>query len=148
MGTTVTLAYILWPRMYVIHAGDSRCYVQRDGELIQLTKDHTVAQQMIDDEILTPKQAARSPFSHVLWNCVGGSNRSVKPEVVRYNLQGGDQVLLCSDGLHGMIDDQAIASALQIKTGSISVVKRLIDEANAGGGRDNITAVLAKCDSE
>ena len=145
MGTTVTLAYILWPRMYVIHAGDSRCYVQRDGELSQLTKDHTVAQQLIDDKLMTADQAEKSAFAHVLWNCVGGSNDLVKPEVIRYRLQPGDQVLLCSDGLHGMIDDDAIASVLRSNAASEDAVKQLIADAIRGGGRDNVTTVLAKC---
>ncbi len=66
MGTTATLAYILWPRIYVIHAGDIRCYVLRDGQLEQIT----IAQRMVDDRIMTQEQAATSSFSHVLWNCV------------------------------------------------------------------------------
>ena len=100
---------------------------------------------MVDDEILTPEQAERSAFSHVLWNCVGGSSHPVKPEVVRYRLQAGDRVLLCSDGLHGMINDDVIASTIQANAGSAETVKCLLEKAMAEGGRDNVTAVLAEC---
>lgn len=144
MGTTVTLAYILWPKMYVIHAGDSRCYVSRDGELKQITTDHTVAQRMIDEKIMTQEEAATSPFSHVLWNCVGGGDHAVRPEVVRYRLRPGDQVLLCSDGLHGMISDEAIATVLNSSPDAAASVKRLLVEANDAGGRDNITAIVGR----
>ncbi|MBB3210486.1 protein phosphatase [Rhodopirellula rubra] len=145
MGTTVTLAYILWPRMYVIHAGDSRCYVLRDQKLQQITKDHTIAQRMVDEEVLTQKQADDSPFSHVLWNCVGGGDHPVRPEVVRFTLRSGDRILLCSDGLHGMLDQAAIHSIMGDGNESKTTVDHLIRHANNAGGRDNITAVVATC---
>src|SRR5262249_4474144 len=69
MGTTVTMAYILWPRLYVVHAGDSRCYLQRGAKLEQITTDHTVAQQLVESGALSPEEAQDSRWSKVLWNC-------------------------------------------------------------------------------
>lgn len=145
MGTTLTLAYLLWPRMYVVHAGDSRCYVLRGGELTQLTTDHTVAQKLLEEHEITAEEAARSHWRHILWNCVGGNTKVVQPEVVRFDLQVGDQILLCSDGLTGMVDDELIRSTLESGKFASNAVERLISLANAAGGKDNITVVVANC---
>ena len=92
MGTTVTMAYVLWPRMYVVHAGDSRCYLLRDSELTQITTDHTIAQQMIDGGAITSEDAKISRWRSVLWNCVGGDQEAVQPEVSRVLLQPNDRL--------------------------------------------------------
>lgn len=142
LGTTVTMAYVLWPQVYIVHAGDSRCYLHRSGILQQLTTDHTVAQQLIDMGQLQPNHPNLRRWHHVLWNCAGGDKR-VQPEVVRCNLQVGDQLLLCSDGLTNMITDSQLADILAGEGSSQKTVDRLIAAANHAGGRDNITAVVA-----
>ncbi len=142
MGTTVTMAYVLWPKMYVVHAGDSRCYLLRDGKLRQVTTDHTIAQQLVDTGALTEEAANQSHWRHVLWNCVGGGDRRVEPEVVRCQLQEGDVVLLCSDGLTGMLDDEHLKRQLSKCDQSESAVKQLIDAANEKGGTDNISVIV------
>lgn len=144
MGTTVTMAYLLWPRMFVVHAGDSRCYLHRAGRLQRLTTDHTIAQQLIDNGTLTCDEALLAKWGHVLWNCVGGSDRQVRPEVVRADLEEGDVVLLCSDGLTGMIDDATIAAILPAAATSQLATQQLIDAANAAGGSDNIAAIVCR----
>lgn len=144
MGTTVTMAYLLWPRMFVVHAGDSRCYLHRAGILRRLTTDHTIAQQLIDSGRLMCDEAFLAKWRHVLWNCVGGSDRLVRPEVVRADLEEGDVVLLCSDGLTGMIDDAQIAAIISAATTSQVATQQLIEAANRAGGTDNISAIVCR----
>lgn len=142
MGTTVTMAYLLWPRMYVVHAGDSRCYLNRDSELVQITTDHTIAQQMVDCGALDSEDVKVSRWRSVLWNCVGGDQKVVQPEVCRVNLEPGDRLLLCSDGLSDMIDDTNIAKLLAAGNSAETMVQELINSANEAGGKDNITAIV------
>lgn len=144
MGTTVTMAYILWPRMYVVHAGDSRCYVLRNGDLQQVTTDHTLAQQMVDSGAIAPEEAATSRWRHVLWNCVGGSDRTVQPEVTKVVLQPSDRILLCSDGLTGMIEDGEIQEVLESLADCRSATDELVRRSNEAGGKDNITVIVGQ----
>jgi protein phosphatase len=144
MGTTVTMAYIVWPRMYVVHAGDSRCYLLRDGELSQLTTDHTFAQRLLDEKAITPAQAATSRWRHVLWNCVGGGDNRVTTEVTKTMLKPSDAILLCSDGLTGMVSDAEIQTIMTSARSSRDAVDRLISAANDAGGVDNISVVVAR----
>ncbi len=144
MGTTVTMAYLLGSRMYIVHAGDSRCYLLRDKSLKQLTTDHTVAQQLIDAGALKESDDAIQQWRHVLWNCVGGGNQAVRPEAVRCTLQTGDILLLCSDGLTGMLDDDQITSILMANKDSEKSVAKLIQAANDRGGEDNISAIVCR----
>lgn len=142
MGTTLTMAYVLWPTLYVAHAGDSRCYLFRDGGLEQVTKDHTIAQQLVDQGLASASDA--SQWRHVLWNALGGSDAELKPEVDRRHLANGDAILLCSDGLNNHVSDDQIREALQTGEPAATVCKRLVDAANASGGSDNITVVCAR----
>lgn len=144
MGTTVTMGYLLWPKLYVVHVGDSRCYLLRDGELRQLTTDHTIAQQMVDAGAMSVADAETSRLRHVLWNCVGGSNESVVPEALRCKLQVGDVLMLCSDGLSGMLSDAEIRNQLLQVPDSKRCVESLIDAANQAGGDDNISVIVSR----
>jgi len=144
MGTTLTMAYVLWPRVYVVHAGDSRCYLIREGVVHQLTRDHTLAQRAVDAGILTPEQAARSPLSHTLWNCIGGASHEVSPDLYRVTLQGGDLLLLCSDGLTRGVSDDEIGRLAGAAPTPEAAARALVDAANAAGGEDNTTVVVAR----
>ncbi len=145
LGTTLTMAYVAWPELLLVHVGDSRAYLLRDNTLFHLTIDHTLAQRMVDEHILTPQQAQHSPLSHVLVNAVGGKSDEINVELRQLTLQLDDQLLLCTDGLYDMVDDDAIAAALRQTNRSVdAVVTELIAAANAAGGRDNVTAVLAR----
>lgn len=146
MGTTVTMAYILGATLFVIHVGDSRAYLLRGGVLYRLTQDHTVAQELVDKGIMAPEIAATHQFSHVITNAVGGSNQGLRAEVHKLELGSGDVLLLCSDGLTDMLTDARIAELLRADVEPQSVCGQLIDEANAAGGRDNVTAVVARID--
>lgn len=145
MGTTLTLAYVLAPAMYVVHAGDSRCYILRGGDLRQITKDHTLAQRMVEAGTLAPEQADHSDFGHVLYNAIIANGTSeLRPEVYKAVIARGDQVLLCSDGLTLHVSNQEIARILSRAASAEEACRRLVEQANEMGGRDNITAVVAR----
>ena len=144
MGTTLTLAYLLWPRAYVIHAGDSRAYLYRDGQLQQITRDQTVAQRMVDQGLLAPETAEGTRWAHVLSSCISARPEALTTDVYRVSLQVGDTLLLCTDGLAKPVGDAAIAGHLAAvpTDGPGAVGERLVAAANAAGGPDNVTVVL------
>ncbi|MCM2373279.1 PP2C family protein-serine/threonine phosphatase [Aporhodopirellula aestuarii] len=144
MGTTLTLAYIVWPRMYVVHAGDSRCYLIRDGQCEQLTTDHTLARQLVESGGLKPEEEEQSRWSNVLWNVLGGSGeQELIAEVRRTDLSEGDMVLLCSDGLSRYLSTQTLAGVVSEGCSDHrSICHRLVGLANSAGGEDNITVVV------
>lgn len=145
LGTTLTMAYVSWPDLHLVHVGDSRAYLLREGKLHRLTKDHTLAQQLVDDNALTPEEAERSRYSHVLVNAVGGGTDELDVELHRVRLEVEDQLMLCTDGLYDMVHDAEIAARLQRTEQPVEqVVHGLIAAANAAGGRDNVTVVLAR----
>lgn len=144
MGTTVTLAYILWPQLYMVHVGDSRCYLFRQRELLQITKDHTVAQQGVDSGLMNVQQAEQSRWKHVLWNVVSGRSDEIKPDGHKLELQLDDTLLLCTDGLTGHVSNAEIADLLGQGGDAREVSQCLVDAAMAAGGKDNITVVVAR----
>jgi PPM family protein phosphatase len=144
MGTTLTLAYILWPRVYVVHAGDSRCYVRRNGHFERVTRDHTVAQRAVEKGILTPAQAEHSPLAHTLWNCIGGATEGVNPDIYKATLEAGDELLLCTDGLTRKLTDDDVRGILAKAPTAEAAARALVDAANDAGGEDNITVVVAR----
>lgn len=144
MGTTLTLACLLWPRVYVVHAGDSRCYVRRGDELIRMTTDHTLAQKAVDEGVLTQSQADAAGLGNALWNCIGAGQAEVKPEVSHRTLKPGDELLLCSDGLTKRMTDDAILTILKRAETPGLAARALVDAANECGGQDNITVIVAR----
>jgi protein phosphatase len=144
MGTTLTMAYLLWPRLYVVHVGDSRCYLCRPPRLVQITKDQTMAQQMVERKVLAPEEASQSRWSHVLWSYLGGNSRHVSAEVYKANLTVGDTLLLCTDGLTGRLSDEDLLPLLQKGGSAEETCRRLVAAANEAGGSDNITVVIAR----
>lgn len=144
MGTTLTMAYVLWPRLYVVHAGDSRCYLLRHPKLEQITTDQTVAQQLVERGELAPEEVPGSRWSHVLWSCLGGDARALSPEVYKATLVSGDTLVLCTDGLTAHLRDDELLALLGQGGGAEETCRRLVDAANGAGGPDNITAVVAR----
>ena len=144
MSTTLTLAYAAWPHLYVAHAGDSRAYLWRGGRLARLTRDHTLAQQMIDAKAITEEQAEHTPWRSVLTNAVGGSSKQLVVEFHRLDLAAGDVVLLNTDGLNAHLEDGVIAAFLAaVRPGNVAdTVRRMIASTNEAGGVDNVTVVL------
>jgi protein phosphatase len=146
MGTTATVM-VLFSRRYLIgQVGDSRAYLLREGEFLQLTKDHSYVQEQVDAGLLTPEQARTHPYSNVITRCVG-ANEDVAPDIYFGNLEQGDVVLLASDGLTGMLEDQQIASIMNAEENPEICVNRMITDANQRGGLDNITAIVVRVDS-
>lgn len=141
MGTTLTMAYVLFPHAYVVHAGDSRCYLFRDGKLEQITKDHTMAEQLRDQGVeVSPK----GRLSNVLWNVIGGGSPELQPEVYKLEVRVGDTLLLCTDGLDKHVTDEALADLLGQGLSAEETCRRAINAANEGGGTDNTTVVVAR----
>jgi PPM family protein phosphatase len=144
MGTTLTMAYIHWPRLYVVHAGDSRCYLLRGGKLEQITTDQTVAQRLVESGTLTQAQAKESRWSHILWNCLGGGKSDLRVDVYKSTLELSDVLLLCTDGLTTAVSDQQVQELLSRKERAENVCHHLVNAANSAGGPDNITVVVAQ----
>jgi protein phosphatase len=143
MGTTATVM-VLFSRRYMIgQVGDSRAYLLREGQLLQLTKDHSYVQEQVDAGLLTPEQARTHPYSNVITRCVG-ANEDVAPDVYFGNLEQNDLVLLASDGLTGMLEDDQLAKILTTEDNPESAVNRMIADANRRGGLDNITAIVIR----
>jgi protein phosphatase len=144
MATTLTLAFAVNWMLFIAHAGDSRCYLYSNGELRQLTRDQTLVADMIRQGILSPNDEASHPYRHVVTNIVGGSEPGVQVELHRLDLQPDDVLLLCSDGLSGMIPDEHIAAILREEPDPERACERLVAEANERGGTDNITVIVAR----
>jgi protein phosphatase len=143
MATTMTLAIAVWPRLYVVQVGDSRCYYYWDGKLKQITRDQTVAQYLVDTGAMPPEQAARSPFSNVLSSSIGGEE--ARPEVALQDITPrGCVVLVCSDGLTKHVSDAEIAEHLRTMTSSEQATTALLELALQRGGSDNITIVTGR----
>ena len=144
MGTTLTMAYVDWPRMFIVHAGDTRCYLFRNNELRLVTRDHTVANEMMKNGQLDPDELERSHWSNVLVNALGAGARSVFPDIYKLDLQQNDSIMLCSDGLNKHVTDLQIRRTLASVSGPQRVCEEMVALAKQGGGSDNITVVMAK----
>lgn len=144
MGTTLTLAVSSGRRLFVAHAGDSRCYLYAGGTLRQLTTDHTFLADMARSGLHADR--AHHPWRHVVTNLLGGSQPGVRAEVNVFDLHPGDVLLLCTDGLTDLVPDDAIAAVLAAEPDPEAACRRLIAEANRNGGHDNVTAVVARFD--
>jgi protein phosphatase len=144
MGSTLTLAYVLNNELFVTHVGDSRCYLFRAGLLYRLTSDHTLVEEMVQRGLVSPEDAAHHRWRHVITNAVGGETSDIKVERHKVSLESGDAVLLCSDGLTGMVAEEEIARTLQDEPDPEPACRRLVDRANEAGGKDNITVVVAR----
>jgi len=142
MGTTMTLLQIEDAVARFAHVGDSRAYLLRDGELRQVTDDHTVAAEYVAKGQLSPEEAASHPQRHMLVRTLG-LTRFVNIDEVTVELRAGDRLLLCSDGLTEMVKDDAIARTLVEGTPD-EVVWKLVEMANNAGGVDNITVVVVE----
>jgi protein phosphatase len=143
MATTLTLAFAADWKLFVAHAGDSRCYLYSGGKLTQETLDHTVAADLLRVGVISAAEAAGHPRRHVITNALGGREPGVRTELHRIELEPGDVLLLCSDGLTDMLADPDIAAVLREECDPRRACERLVAEANERGGKDNITAVVA-----
>jgi protein phosphatase len=141
MGTTVTAFLSGGEKGYLAHVGDSRAYLLREGALQQLTEDHTLVQRLVDDGRLTQDEAASHPQRNILTRALGVED-GLEVDQLTLDLQAGDRILLCSDGLSNMLSREAIQEALEAEPDTQAACERLVDAANRAGGEDNITVVL------
>lgn len=143
MATTLSLGIFVWPWLYVLQVGDSRCYFYQDGKLRQVTRDQTLAQDMIDRGVLSPERAHASPLNHVLSSAIGASE--ALPEISRVDIrQRGCVTMVCSDGLTKHVSDDEIASCLGSMTSAEQACRALLELALERGGTDNITLVIGR----
>jgi protein phosphatase len=143
MGTTLTIARSLGRDLLITHVGDSRAYLFRAGRLHRLTRDHTYAQLLVDIGRMNASDIATSRHRHVLTNALGSENENVLVDIDLLRLADGDRVMLCSDGLTDMIDDDAISRILIGSPGAAHACDRLVQQALENGGRDNVTVIVA-----
>jgi protein phosphatase len=146
MGTTVTMAFQLDTQLCVVHVGDSRAYLFGDDELHQITHDDTVTAEMVRRGDLLPEQAKKHRLRHVITNVVGGTEAVVSVEAHAVEVRAGDRLLLCSDGLTEMVNDDAIAATLRTELDPETACTKLVAQANDAGGRDNITVLIVRFD--
>jgi protein phosphatase len=144
MSTTMTVAYSLGWDLFLGHIGDSRAYLFRGGQLRRLTRDHTVAQALADAGEIPAEEVATHRLRHMLTNVLGGRAASPAGDVFRQGLAAGDVVLLCSDGLTEMAREADIAGVLARGGPPQETCQALVDLALAGGGKDNVTVILAR----
>lgn len=142
MATTLTLYLGVWPRAYLLQVGDSRCYLLRGDHLTQITRDQTMAQELIDLGVLSRADAPGTRYEHTLSSAIGG--RQTAPVVTRVELDWDTVVLLCSDGLTRHVSDERIRERLRTMTSAQQVCEDLVQEALEGGGTDNITVVVRR----
>lgn len=143
MGTTASCLLLGQSHWVIGHIGDSRIYLLRDGVFRQLTKDHSYVQEQVDAGFLTPEQARYHPYSNVITRCVG-ANAAVEPDILHGDLKAGDEFLLASDGLTGMVDDAHLQKLLETRGTPGQKIHSMITDANRRGGLDNITAIVVQ----
>lgn len=141
-ATTLTLFLGLWPHAYILQVGDSRCYVYRGGELSQITRDQTMAQELVEAGVLTRTAAEKTRWAHILSSALGGDQAA--PVVTRLARDWGTVLLFCSDGLTKHVSDERIKERLASMTSAREVVDQLIQDALDGGGTDNVTLVVGR----
>ena len=147
MGTTVVAGLVSAETLTIGSAGDSRLYLVRGGELTQLTRDDSWVTAALGEGILNSDDVEHHPLRNVITKAVG-ARESIDLDLIEHRLVPGDVAMLCSDGLHGMLNDHELARLLLPATGSLEeAVARLIDAANEAGGRDNVTVVLLRCEA-
>lgn len=141
MGTTLAACVFLADGLVVAHVGDSRVYLVRNGEAQRLTEDHSVVQELINQGKLSPAEAGEHPYRNVLSRALG-TEGGVDVDVRRYPAAGGDRVLLCTDGLTGLVRDAEIARIVGAVRDPGACAEQLVSLALQRGGRDNVTLVL------
>lgn len=142
MGTTAVLAWLIDSDLYVAWSGDSRCYVQSDGVLKQIGKDHSMVAEMVAAGQISEEEAWDHPNGNIITQSLGDPGSLPRPDVARQTLKTGDRVVVCSDGLNGMLRDARINQILSEGMPTAETCRKLVNEANIAGGHDNITVLM------
>jgi PPM family protein phosphatase len=141
-ATTLTLLLLVWPRAYLVHVGDSRAYVRRRGRVQALTRDQTLGEYMISAGAWTEDQAARATTAETLASAVGGTDMT--PSVGLVDLEPGDSLMLCTDGLTNQVSFERIEEVLALPIDARGMVEQLVKDALAAGGKDNVSVIVAR----
>ncbi len=142
MATTVVIAWLLDGKLWAAHAGDSRLYRFRGGQLEQLTRDHSFSQELLDAGMVTEEEARLLPAKNLVTRALGAS-AEVEPEIHEYDAQAGDLLVLCSDGLTEMVTHYEIGGLVAACAPDVQeAARRLVDMANEAGGRDNVSVIV------
>ncbi len=145
MATTLTMAHVIWPRAYVVHVGDSRCYHLRESDIRRVTTDQTVAQSLVELGAMDPETAETDPRSNLLTQAVGGGGGDpLRPEIVTVDLAAGDALVLCTDGLTKHVADTDIAARVARAESARGACEALVQDALDAGGTDNITVAIGR----
>ena len=147
MGTTLVVGVFQRDLLILGHIGDSRCYRLRGGVLAQITRDHSLLQEQIDAGLISAEEALTSTHKNLVTRALGVED-DVALEVNEHDVQADDLYLMCSDGLTDMVDDATILQMLSTPDSLEQIAQRLVDNANANGGRDNISVLLVKAKAE
>jgi PPM family protein phosphatase len=142
MATTLTLWLGAWPNVWLLQVGDSRCYMLRGDELMQITRDQTLAEEMVERGVITRAEAPRTRWANVLSSALGGPRTT--PVVTRIENDWNAVHMLCSDGLTKHVSDDRIRERLRTMTSCRQVCEALLDDALEGGGTDNITIIVGR----
>ena len=140
MGTTAVAAVVCDNTAHIVHVGDSRAYILKDGDLMQITRDHSIVQSMLEQGEIDAQQAKHHPRKNIITRAIGVLE-TIEPEYNEIELSDNDIILLCTDGLTNFVEDNRIKEIL-IDTNFEDIPTVLVDEANKNGGGDNITAVV------
>lgn len=143
LGATCTVAMMVGDVLTIAHVGDSRCYLLSGDKLVQLTEDHSVVQKMINTGNLSRTQAKVHPYRNVIYRSIG-ADEQLEVDIIRRKLMNGDVILLCSDGLNGMLSDDQIRDILMVNPDPYNACKELVVAANAAGGDDNTSVIVVR----
>ncbi len=143
MGTTVDICMVDFDMLYIAHVGDSRVYLLREGILEQVTTDHSLVEEMVQNGLITEREAQSHPNKNVITRAVG-TNKTVQCDFIARELYQDDILLMCSDGLSNMLTETEIKNILISSDKPQDIADELIEKANANGGKDNITAIVVK----
>lgn len=148
MGTTLVLAWFYDNRLSIAHVGDSRLYRLREGSLEQLTRDHSLLQEQLDGGMITAEEARFSQNKNLVTRALGVES-SVEIEIHDHEVKPGDILMLCSDGLNDMVEDDELALTLQRLSGNLALAaEQLVELANDHGGRDNVSVILVRAKAD
>ena len=141
MGTTITAALAIDNELIIAQVGDSRAYLLHNGELTQITRDHSLVADLIEQGRITEEEARYHPQRSVITRALG-SDPEMQPDIFKLNIEPGDKLMLCSDGLSGMVSDKSIAAILRTNISPVDACNTLVNEAIAAGGLDNVSVIV------
>ncbi len=147
MGTTITMCLVLDNELFIGHVGDSRAYLVRDNKLTQLTQDHSLVGELLRTGSITKEEAINHPKKNVILRAIG-ADKDLKIDVFTRDLESGDTIVLCTDGLTNMVSEEKILSTINNEEDSFGICAELVNVSNETGGIDNTTIMLIKAEEE